>query len=324
MSVTELTPILNDMLSGTCGEEDGARFLVQLRQRGETPQELAALVRRLATEAKPLATKHSAVLDLCGTGGAPFRTFNVSTMAALVASARFPVAKHGNRSLNGMCGSADLLTALGGDIRCSSSVSSRALDEAGFCFLFAPDFHPALGRVVAARQRAAARTIFNLVGPLLNPVQTARRQLIGVGERKHLRTMAEACALLGIERSMVVHGRPGMDEISASGLSLIIEVRNGSLDEYYFDPGQLGMGHVEEAALRELPPQESAFLCQRILAGERIPQRQAVVLNAAAALYVAGAAHSIEAGLGQAERIIDTGKAALQLRRYLDICGARP
>jgi len=322
MSTSDLTPLLNDLLSGACGEEDGARFLLQLRQRGETPQELATLVRRLASEARPLSTKHSTILDLCGTGGASFRTFNVSTIAALVASARFPVAKHGNRSLNGLCGSADMLSVLGADIRCPSAVSSQALDDVGFCFLYAPDYHPTLARVAGARRQAASRTIFNLAGPLLNPVQAARRQLIGVGERRHLRTVAEACALLGIERAMVVHGRPGMDEISASGPSLVMEVRNGSLDEYYVDPGQLGMGYVFEESLRELPAQESALLCHRILAGEKIPQRQAVVLNAAAALYVAGAAHSLEAGLGQAEAAIDSGRAAAQLQHYLDICGA--
>jgi anthranilate phosphoribosyltransferase len=315
-------PSLNDLISGECGEEDGARLLQQIRQRGETAVELADLVRHLRVEARQLPTKHMAVLDLCGTGGAPFRTFNVSTIAAIVASARFPVAKHGNISHNGICGSADMLTALGADVRCSSTASSKALDCSNFCFLFAPDYHPAMARVAGARRKANSRTIFNLAGPLLNPVRSAHRQLIGVGERKHLRTVAEACAFLRMERAMVVHGRPGMDEISASAPTLVIEVHGDRLEEYYLDPGQLGMGHVSEDALRELHPQQSAALCRRILNGERMPQREAVILNTAAALYVAGAAPSIESGLGQAESIVDNGKAAAQLQRYLENCGA--
>jgi anthranilate phosphoribosyltransferase len=260
------------------------------------------------------------LVDTAGTGGGP-STFNVSTTAALVAAgAGCPVAKHGNRSSTSLSGSADLLEALGVDIEITPEKVAASIEETGFGFMFAPRHHKAMAHVVPVRKALAVRTIFNFLGPLTNPAG-ARRQLMGVSDRRYQESIAEALAGLGTERALVVSGDDGIDEISITGPTRIIEVVDGGTSEWFVSPGDFELERAELGDVAGGTPDENAAATRAVLEGEKGPRRDLVVLNAAAAILVGGKAGDFAAGVVAAQEAIDSGAAAAVLARLVSFTG---
>ncbi len=292
-----------------------AAILMALRVKGETPEEVAggAQAMRNAMVRLP-ATDPESLVDTCGTGGGSLQTFNISTAAALVAAgAGVRVAKHGNRSFTSRSGSADVLEALGVAVEVPVEVMRRTLERTGIVFMFAPLMHPAMRHVGPVRRELAIGTLLNVLGPLANPAG-AGRQVVGVAEESRLPLLAGALASLGSRHAMVVHGEPGMDEISPLGCTHVLEVKNGEVHEWTLDPDHFGMRAASESDLAGGTPEENANTILAVLQGRRRDgARSAVLLNAAAAIYVADRAPSFEAALAAAERALDAGKGMLAL-----------
>ena len=305
------------LMSGEAEEVEIAGFLMALRTRGESVAEIAAAA-RVMRERSLKVQAPAGTIDTCGTGGSGRDTRNISTAAALVVAAcGVPVAKHGNRAASSRCGSADVLRALGVRPDIAAEQVERCLREAGIGFLFAPAHHPAMKHVAPVRRKLAARSIFNLLGPLCNPAG-ARRQLLGVFSAAWLPRMAEALGSLGGERAWVVHGADGLDELSLSGVNDIAEIRNGALREFRLAPEELGLRRCGIEALRGGDAEENARALRALLAGERGPYRDVTLLNAAAALTVAGEADAGDAdalrdNLRRAEEAVDGGAALRRL-----------
>jgi anthranilate phosphoribosyltransferase len=306
--------VLTEIMEGRASAVQTAAFLIALRAKGETVPELVGLARTMRSLATPVKTKRTDLVDTAGTGGGP-STFNVSTTAAIVAAAAgCAVAKHGNRSNTSRCGSADLLEALGVDIELEPDQVARNIDELGFGFMFAPKHHKAMAHVVPVRKELAVRTIFNFLGPLTNPAG-ANRQLLGVSDRHYQETIAEALVGLGSVKAMVVSADDGLDEISIASRTRVIEVANGSTAEYYIEPADLGFS---EASLEEVTggtPEQNAAHSRSVLAGEPGPRRDLVLLNAGAAIYVAGKAEHLAGGVETAAESIESGAAGALLER---------
>lgn len=308
--------VLAEIMEGRASEIQTGAFLVALRAKGETVPELVGLARTMRSLATPIETGREDLVDTAGTGGGP-TTFNVSTTAALVAAgAGCAIAKHGNRSSTTKCGTADLLEALGVDIELDPDQVGRCIEEVGFGFMFAPRYHAAMAHVVPVRKELAVGTVFNLLGPLTNPAG-ASRQLIGIADRRYQETIAEALVGLGSERAMVVAAEDGLDEISIGGRTRVIEVSGGSTEEWFVEPGDIGL---EEADLEQIAggtPAENAAVTRAVLAGESGPRRDIVLLNAGAAIYVGGATDSLADGVAKAAGAIDSGAAAALLDRLV-------
>jgi anthranilate phosphoribosyltransferase len=291
-------------------------FLIALRAKGETVPELVGLARTMRSLASHVETERVELVDTAGTGGGP-STFNVSTTAALVAAgAGCAVAKHGNRSNTSRCGSADLLEALGVDIDLGPEAVARCIEEIGFGFMFAPRHHAAMAHVVPVRKELGVRTIFNFLGPLTNPAG-AERQLLGVSDRHYQETIAEALVGLGSVRAMVVAAEDGVDELSISARTRVIEVADGGTSEWFVEPGELGL---EEAELEDVAggaPEENAAASRAVLEGERGARRDLVLLNAGAAIYVGGIAADLGEGVAKAAAAIDSGAAREVLERLV-------
>jgi anthranilate phosphoribosyltransferase len=271
----------------------------------------------MRNKATRVETARSDLVDTAGTGGGP-STFNVSTVAALVAAgAGCAVAKHGNRSNTSRCGSADLLEALGVPIDRPPEETGRQIEEIGFGFMFAPVHHSAMAHVVPVRKALAVRTAFNFLGPLTNPAG-ATRQVVGVADRSFQENVAEALLGLGTEHSLVVSADDGLDEISISGSTRIIEVRDGHSTELFVSPGDLGLAEADLADVAGGDPDQNAAIARAVLSGESGSARDLVLANAAAAIYVAGRAASIAEGVGLAADSIDSGEAARTLERLAD------
>ena len=313
---SELTSAFNMILAGDATPAQVAGLLVGLRVKGETPIELAAVVRsfREAMVSLP-ADLPEELVDTCGTGGGSINTFNISTAAALlVAGAGVRVAKHGNRSFTTQCGSADVLEALGVSIDVPVSVMAAALRDAGIVFMFAPLMHPAMRHVGPVRRELAVQTIMNLVGPLANPAR-AGRQVVGVSDPKRLPLIAGALAELNAVHALVVHGE-GMDEISPFVPTQVIEVQRGSVRSWEIDPRSFGYGGGTVEDVAGGPPAANAGAIMRVLRAEgNATSTAAVVLNAAAALYVAGRAASYDDAVEQAKDAIDAGAGIVALDR---------
>ncbi len=308
--------VLAEIMGGRTGEVQTGAFLIALRAKGETVPELVGLARTMRALATPVQTARHDLVDTAGTGGGP-STFNVSTTAALVAAAAgCAVAKHGNRSATSKCGSADLLEALGVNIELDPEQVGRCIDEVGFGFMFAPRHHKAMAHVVPVRKALGVRTIFNFLGPLTNPAG-AGRQLLGVSDRHYQETIAEALVGLGSERAMVVAAEDGVDELSISSRTRVIEVRDGRTEEHYVEPGDFGMAMAELEEVAGGTPEQNAAAARAVLAGETGPRRDLVLLNAGAAIYVGGAADSFGAGVGRAGETVDSGAAAELLDRLI-------
>ncbi len=298
--------VLREVMEGRVGEVQTAAFLIALRTKGETVEELTGLARTMRELAVRVEVAGDDLLDTAGTGGGR-PTFNVSTLAALVAAgAGCRVAKHGNRSATGLSGSADVLEALGVRIDLAPERVVECIERIGFGFMFAPHHHAATRHVVPVRRELGVRTIFNLLGPLTNPAG-ASRQLIGVSDPSMLETIAAALSALGAHGALVVSSADGLDEISASAPTRVVELRDGDIRAYEIQPEEFGLDPVPPEAVPAGPPEENARTSRRVLAGAPGAARSLTVLNAGAAIYVAGVAPSIAAGVRSAEEAIDSG-----------------
>jgi anthranilate phosphoribosyltransferase len=307
---------LDAIMSGEAGDAQTAGFLIALRAKGETADELAGLAATVRAHAQPVTPPAGPFIDTCGTGGGR-STFNISTTSTfVVAGAGVAVAKHGNRSATSRCGSADVLEALGARIDLDPDAVSRCLEETGLGFMFAPAHHPAFRHIVPVRRALGVRTIFNLLGPLTNPAG-APRQLIGVADPAFLERMGRALELLGIERAVLVHGRDGMDEVSTGAPTDIVEVGGGAVAAGVIDPAALGFAPPSDADLAGGDPAHNAEVLRAVLGRERGPARDVVVLNAAAALWLAGRADSVGDAVGLAEASIDDGAAHERLDAFV-------
>jgi anthranilate phosphoribosyltransferase len=313
--------VLAEIMEGRSSEVQTAAFLIALRAKGETVPELVGLARTMRALATPVATARTDLVDTAGTGGGP-TTFNVSTTAALVAAgAGCAVAKHGNRSATSQCGSADLLEALGVNIELEPEQVARCIDEVGFGFMFAPRHHKATAHVVPVRKQLGVRTIFNFLGPLTNPAG-AQHQLLGVSDRHYQETIAEALVGLGSKRAMVVSAEDGLDELSISTRTRVIEVRDGRTEEHYVEAGDFGLATAELRDVAGDTPEQNAATSRGVLTGELGPRRDLVVLNAGAAIYVGAGAETLAAGVEKAAETIDSGAAAELLGRLIEATGS--
>ncbi|MBI3615235.1 MAG: anthranilate phosphoribosyltransferase [Candidatus Omnitrophica bacterium] len=301
------------IMEGTSSADEVKQFLLALRAKGEALSEVVGAARAMRSRAAAVKTNGRILIDTCGTGGDGLKTVNISTIAALVvAGAGVPVAKHGNRAITSACGSADLLEALGVAIDVESAVVERCIREANFGFLFAPRFHPAMKAVAPIRKELGVPTIFNLLGPLTNPAGV-RHQVVGVADEAKMDLYAKALLGLGAARALVVRGADGQDELSTTGATRILEI-NVKQDpqrfaDYTVTPEMFGIPKARLEQIRGGSPQENARIAEKVLSGETGPVRDAVCFNAAAALYVSGAAGDLNAGLTLAANSLDRGKA---------------
>ncbi len=312
LSGDDATAAFNAVMAGEGTAAQLGALLMGLRVKGESPDELAGAARALRGAMTPLKTAHPAELvDTCGTGGGALTTFNISTAAAILAAgAGVRVAKHGNRSFTTRSGSADVLEALGVAIDVPVERMGAVLDHAGIVFMFAPTMHPAMRHVGPARREMAIETLMNLVGPLANPAG-AGRQVIGVASPVRLEIIAGALQRLGTAHSLVVHGEPGMDEISPIGLTTVIELRGVESTRWVLDPAAHGFASMKPEELAGGEPAENAALIERVLAGKGPPAAEAaVLLNAAGAIYVSGAAATYAAALELARAALQGGKGS--------------
>ncbi len=317
LSAEQTAEVLAEIMHGEVAEIQIAGFLIALRTKGETVEELTGLARTMRALAAHVPTERGNLLDTAGTGGGR-RTFNVSTTAALIAAgAGCAVAKHGNRSATSTSGSADLLEALGARIDLAPEGVARCIEEAGFGFMFAPAHHQATRFVIPVRRELAVRTIFNLLGPLTNPAG-ARRQLIGVSDPSFLETIAGALARLGVDHALVVSSEDGLDEISTSGATHVVEVQGEDIQRYTVAPADVGLDQADpdSPALAGGTPDQNAALTSAILAGESGPAADLAVINAAAAIYVAGVVDSLADGVQAARAALADGSAAQALAGY--------
>jgi anthranilate phosphoribosyltransferase len=318
LSQQETSEVLAEIMHGEVSEIQIAAFLIALRTKGETVDELAGLARTMRELAAHVRTERDDLLDTAGTGGGR-RTFNVSTTAALVAAgAGCAVAKHGNRSATSSSGSADLLEALGARIDLTPEGVAKCIEEAGFGFMFAPAHHQATRFVVPVRRELAVRTIFNLLGPLTNPAG-ATRQLIGVADAGFLETIAGALGRLGVRRALVVSGEDGLDEVSTSAATQVVEVNGEELTRYTLTPQDAGieLADPSDPLLGGGSPLQNAEVTQAVFAGEQGARADLVLINAGAAIYAAAGADSIAAGVEAAREAIGSGSAAAALERYV-------
>jgi anthranilate phosphoribosyltransferase len=310
---------MGEIMDGRAQPAQIAGLLVALGMKGERPSEIVGLARTMRAKATKLSRRYDPLFDTCGTGGDRAQTFNVSTIAALVVAAcGVRVAKHGNRSVSSRCGSADVFEALGVNVSAPPEVVERCLVEAGIAFFFAPTFHPSMRHAAPTRKELGIRTAFNLLGPLTNPAG-ASRQLVGVPRPELTELVARSLARLGSERAWVVHGADGLDEISTTGYTKVSECRDGAVNTFYVHPSDFALPKATAAALRGGDAAENAAVARAVLAGERGPARDIVVLNAAASLLIAGTAQTIREGIERAGRVLDDGSAAAVLDRLVRV-----
>lgn len=307
--------VMNEIMSGEASDAQKAAYLTALNMKGETIDEITGSAEEMRNHASAL--RHDMeVLEIVGTGGDGSNSFNISTTASIViAAAGVPVAKHGNRAASSRCGAADVLEALGVDIAITPEESAEVLKETGICFLFAQIYHGAMKYVGPVRKELGIRTVFNILGPLTNPANP-NTQLMGVYEEGMVETMARVLNKLGVKRGMVVYGRDCLDEISMSAETVVCEFDNGSFERYEITPEQFGFARCRKEELTGGTPEENAAITRSILNGAQGPMRNAVVLNAGAALYIAGKTSSMEAGVRLAEEVIDSGRAAQKLEEF--------
>ena len=317
LSAEESGHAFDVIMRGDATASQVAALLVGLRVKGETADEVAGAARALRRAMVRLpAVNTETLVDTCGTGGGSFQTFNISTAAALLAAgAGLRIAKHGNRSFTSRSGSADVLEALGVAIDAPLETMTRALADAGIVFMFAPSMHPAMRHVGPVRRELGVATVMNIVGPLANPAG-AGRQVVGVAERARMPLLAGALLALGTRHALVVHGEPGLDELSPIGPTYILEVRGGETREWTLDPRELGFRDIAASELGGGGPEDNARIIDEVLRG-RGPRgaRAAVVLNAAAALYVGGGAPSIAQAVTVATAALEAGEGATALAR---------
>ena len=309
--------VMDAIMSGEATQAQIGGLLIGLRAKGETVEEITGFAEAMAAHVVPVTPTRAPLVDVVGTGGDGAGTFNISTAAALVAAAAgAAVAKHGNRAASSACGSADVLEQLGIPLEQTPERIAMSIDAYGFGFMFARAHHPAMRHAAPVRQQLGTRTVFNVLGPLANPAG-ARDGIFGVYDAALARTYAETLAGLGARRAFVVHGDGGLDELSPSGPSLVLEVRNGDIRESELDPRSLGIYPTPPEDLRGGDARANADAVVRVLAGERSGRRDAVVLNAAGAIVAAGLADDLGEGVEVAAAAVDSGAAAATLERLV-------
>jgi anthranilate phosphoribosyltransferase len=305
------------MLDGKVSDDDIARFLIELSDRGETAAEITGAARALRARLIPIEAPENAI-DVCGTGGDGHHTLNVSTAVSLVVAAcGVPVAKHGNRAASSKAGAADTLEALGLDMEAAGRTAELTLREIGICFLFAANHHPAMRRIQPIRKQIGKRTIFNLMGPLSNPAHV-KNQLIGIARPAYVPIYAEAMARLGTERSFIVSGDEGLDELSLAGGNELAEVTGDDFEMHRVDAADAGLEHAPVEAIRGGDAAHNAAALRALLMGAPGPYRDAVLFNAAGALMVAGEVESWSEGVEEAGEAIDKGLAKALLDCWID------
>jgi anthranilate phosphoribosyltransferase len=316
LAADEAARVLREVMEGNASEAETAALLIGLRTKGETVQEIAGLAATMRELALPVRARGDLV-DTAGTGGGR-PTFNVSTTAAFIAAgAGCRVAKHGNRSATSQCGSADVLEALGARIDLEPDEVAACIEEIGFGFMFAPKHHSAMRHVVPVRKALGVRTIFNFLGPLTNPAG-AKRQVIGVSDPARIETLALALAELGTESALVVSSADGLDELSVSGTTRVVELKDGHLAVYDVSPEQVGLEPAGDGAVGAGTPDQNARVLRDVLGGLAGTERSLAIFNAGAAIYVGGVADSLEAGVERAHEAIDSGAAVAVLDAYLE------
>jgi len=318
LSLDETAAAIDDIMQGHWSEGQIALLLNGLRLKGETVDEIAGAALAMRRHMTPIASRREGVIDTCGTGGNSSGAFNISTTAALVAAAAgAPVAKHGNRKVTSNSGSADVLAQLGVNLDANVECVAACLDELGVCFCFAPLLHAAMKHVAPVRQKLGVRTIFNLLGPLTNPAG-APFQLLGVGRDELRPLLAAVLARLGTRRAAVVRGADGLGEVTLAGETRVTEVRDGELREFVWTPADFGLERASLESIEVAGPEQSAALVREVLAGRSGAARDIVLMNAAAALWVADRAPTLPAGVEQAAAAIDSGAARDLLARLVE------
>ena len=319
ITTEEAAAAMSEIMEGRASEGQIGGLLVALAMKGERASEIVGLARTMRARAVKLSAQHHGVFDTCGTGGDRSGTFNISSCAALVVAAcGVRVAKHGNRSVSSLSGSADVFEALGVKVTASPAVVERCLLEANIGFFFAPTFHPSMRHAGPARKALGVRTAFNLLGPLTNPAG-ATRQLVGVPRPEFTELMARALMLLGSERAWVVHGADGIDEMSTTGYTKVSECANGEVKTFYLHPTDVGLTKAAAGSLAGGDAAANARAIVRVLEGEDGPARDVVLLNAGAALFIAGKAKSVHDGIQVAAAAIDRGDARRTLDRLIAV-----
>ncbi|MDP2830958.1 MAG: anthranilate phosphoribosyltransferase [Candidatus Omnitrophota bacterium] len=314
LSASQMQQVMREILSGAVDTDDIAAFLTSLNAKGETVAELTAAVNVMLKYVEPIIVDKPNILDTCGTGGDKKGTFNISTLAALVAcGAGVTVAKHGNRSVSSKCGSADILEALGVNINMDPEKIKRCLGRIGIAFLFAPNLHLAMRYVMPARKRIAQKTIFNILGPLINPAR-ARHQLIGVYARQWVRPLAEVLHNLGSRHVLVVHGADGLDEVTTTDKTFVTEVTGGALKDYEIAPEDFGFKRASINDLSGGSIDENVKIVQDLLKGKPGSRRDIVLFNAGCAIYAADKTDTIAEGIKLAKESIDSGAALEKLK----------
>jgi anthranilate phosphoribosyltransferase len=318
----EASAAMAEVMEGRASDALIAGLLIGLVMKGERPAEIVGLARTMRQHAVRLSRAYADVFDTCGTGGDRSGTFNISSCAAVVVAAcGVPVAKHGNRSVSSLSGSADVFEALGVQVTAPPVVVERCLTEARIGFFFAPTFHPSMRHAGAARRALGVRTAFNLLGPLTNPAG-ASRQVVGVPRPEFTELLARALLLLGSERAWVVHGADGIDEISTTGYTKVSECHHGAVKTFYLHPADFGMPKAAAGALAGGAAADNARIIRSVLEGQPGPHGDVVVLNAGAALFVAGAAESVRDGMARAASAIKSGAARETLEQLVSVSRA--
>ena len=318
LTYEEAEAVMNEIMEGQASAVQMSSYLTALSMKGETVEEITASAAGMRAHCVRLLHDMD-VLEIVGTGGDGANSFNISTTSSLVISAAgVPVAKHGNRAASSKCGAADVLEALGVNITIAPEKSRELLEKIGICFLFAQNYHIAMKYVAPVRKELGIRTIFNILGPLANPAG-ANMELMGVYDESLVEPLAHVLANLGVKRALVVYGTDGLDEISLSAPTKVCEVKDGTFTSYEITPEQFGLTRCKKEDLVGGTPAENAQITRDILAGKTGPKRDAVLMNAGAAIYMAGKADSIQAGIDLAKEIIDSGKAAEQLAKFVEL-----
>jgi anthranilate phosphoribosyltransferase len=323
LSKSQAREVMNQIMLGEATPAQIGGFLVALRLKGETADEIAGCAEAMRAHVLAVSPKRKDLVDTAGTGGDGAGTFNISTAAALVsAAAGAAVAKHGNRAVSSSSGSADVLEALGFDLELSPERIERSIDELGFGFLFAPSHHPAMRHAAPVRRELAARTVFNVLGPLTNPAG-ARAQVVGVYAPELVPTIATVLARLGARRAFVVHGAGGIDELSPAGPNLVCEVVQGKVRRREIDPREFGVPRCKPSDLAGGSPADNAATLREIFAGATGPKREAVLLNASGAIAAGGHARDLEQGYRAAAEALDSGAAAARLEELVAFSQAK-
>jgi anthranilate phosphoribosyltransferase len=318
LSAQEAADVMRQIMSGEATPAQIGAYLIALRMKGETVDEIAGSARVMREMATPIRVDDPLVVDTCGTGGDRQGTFNISTTAAfVVAGGGVTVAKHGNRAVSGRSGSADVLSALGVNVELPPAGVEACVNEIGVGFLFAPLFHGAMRHAIGPRREIGVRTLFNILGPLTNPA-AASIQVLGVYDAALTDTLARVLVALGSRHCFVVHGSDGLDEITTTGPSRVAEGQGGKVGAYQLDPGEVGIRRASPADLKGGDAAQNAAITRKILDGEKGPQRDIVLLNAAPAFVAAGKAKGLKQGIAVAAEAIDSGAAAEKLARLVE------